>query len=192
MLKYISGLILKIIGWKYVGDFPYERKRFIFLLAPHTSNLDFFLGRLFFFQLNVPVKFLIKKEAFFWPFGGLLKRWGGIPVDRKKNNRMVDYVAGLFEKHDTFYLVVTPEGTRKLQKQWKRGFYYLSLRAKVPLALSYIDYAKKEVDIMEMFTPTGDYKKDLEYIQSRYMDKVARHPEQFNLSVTSRSEGDEL
>ena len=182
MLRFIAGLILKISGWRYIGEFPYEKKKFIFLIAPHTSNLDFFIGRLFFYQLNVPIKFLIKKEAFFWPMGGLLKRSGGIPVDRKKNNRMVDYIAGLFEKSDIFYLAVTPEGTRSLVKQWKRGFYHIAMEANVPLAISYIDYAKKEADIIEFFTPTGDYKKDLEYIQSKYKGITARHPELFNVT----------
>ncbi len=181
MLRYISGLILKAFGWKYLGEFPYENKKFIFLIAPHTSNLDFLIGRIFFYHLNVPIRFLIKKEAFFWPFGGLLKRLGGIPVDRKKNNRMVDYIADLFKQHDILYLAVTPEGTRKAVKQWKRGFYYIALKANVPLALAYLDYSKKEADIMEMFTPTGDYKKDLEYIQSKYKGISGRHPEQFNV-----------
>lgn len=188
MLAYLSGLILKAMGWKYIGKFPYEQKKFIFLIAPHTSNMDFYLGRLFFTNLRVHVKFLIKKEAFFWPMGRLLRRAGGIPVDRKKSRHMVDYVAGLFDKYDSLYLVVTPEGTRKPVKKWKRGFYYIALKANVPLAISYLDYSKKEADIMEMFTPTGNYEKDLEYIRGLYRDKKGRYPDNFYVPEDTTNE----
>lgn len=183
MIRQLASLILRIGGWKFKGHFPYEVKKCIIMMAPHTSNWDYIIGRLFFFKINVPVKFLIKREIFVFPIGALIKYWGGIPVERKKKkNNLVNFVARLFRENEELYVVVTPEGTRKLVKQWRKGFYHIALKAKVPLALSYIDYAKKEGGVMEVFQPTGDYEKDMEHIFSLYRDKTARHPEQFNLT----------
>lgn len=189
MLRQISSYILRKSGWKMVGEFPYEARKLVILIAPHTSNMDYILGRLFFFKINVKVKFLIKKEAFFFPFGGLIRYWGGIPVDRKKNNKMVDQLAEEFSRNDSLYVVVTPEGTRKLVTHWRRGFYYIAMKAMVPLALAFLDYSRKEVGIMEIFYPTGSYASDLKHIESFYKDKVGRHPEQFNVYVKEREKG---
>jgi len=182
MLAFISKYILKMAGWKITQPIPKELKKCVLVVAPHTSNMDYVWGRLGFFVLKVKVKFLIKKEAFFFPVGGLIKAWGGIPVHRTKNNRMVEYIADLFDQYDSLYVVVTPEGTRSLVKNWKRGFYYIALEAKVPLALTYLDYQKKEVGFGGMIVPTGNYKDDLALIQDFYRDKVPCHPENFNLS----------
>jgi len=57
----------------------------------------------------------------------------------------------------------------------------------VPVALSFIDYRNKTGGIGPVFHPTGDYRKDLAFIQDFYKDKTARHPDRFNLSKTYKS-----
>ena len=139
-MRLISILILKLIGWTPVGGPPEGIKKAIFITAPHTSNLDFFIGRMYAWMHRLPIKTLIKKEAFFWPFGGLLRRTGGIPIDRSKATNSVDMAAEIFTKYDTIYMAITPEGTRKLVKNWKKGFYYIAQKADVPIVLSFLDY----------------------------------------------------
>ncbi len=120
---------------------------------------------------------------FVFPIGSLLKWFGGIPVDRKKTSKMVDYVAGLFNKYDSLFITITPEGTRKLNTHWKKGFYYIALRANVPIALGILDYKKKEGGIGKIFEPSGNFEDDFKMIQDFYRGRGARHPENFNLSV---------
>ena len=62
MLKLISQLILWIFGWKVKGQMPQGINKCVIIVAPHTSNLDFIIGRLSFFTIEAKVKFLIKKE----------------------------------------------------------------------------------------------------------------------------------
>lgn len=50
---------------------------------------------------------------------------GGIPVDRSKKTSLTDQIAAEFDKHNTFYIGVTPEGTRKYTEEWKKGFTLL-------------------------------------------------------------------
>ena len=43
-MKYFYKLIWWIFGWKIVGDVPWNVKKYIIIVAPHTSNLDFIIG----------------------------------------------------------------------------------------------------------------------------------------------------
>lgn len=179
MFRVLSKWLLKLGGWTIHGAIPPGARKAVIIAAPHTSNLDFVVGRLAYGVLGVKVKFLIKKEAFFFPFGPLLKWLGGIPVDRGRNNRLVEQVASWFENSESLFVVITPEGTRKPNPNWKKGFYYIAQRANLPIALAYIDYAKKEGGIGMVMQPTGDIKADMEKIKRFYMGITPRHPEKF-------------
>ena len=72
-----------IKGWKVEGSFPYHLKKSVIIVAPHTHNIDFFLGLAFRKKLHLEfVRFLGKKELFIPPFSWILKSLGGSPVDR--------------------------------------------------------------------------------------------------------------
>lgn len=181
-MKQIAKFILWAFGWKLIGKREPQMKKCIFIQAPHTSMSDFLWGRLGLWQLGVNVKFLIKKEMFFFPFGLILKALGGIPIDRSSGNNVVEQIVHQFNSRDDFSLVITPEGTRKYTERWKKGFYHIAIKANVPIYISYLDYEKKEGGPGRIFHPTGDYEKDFAEIQEFYKDKVAKYPENFNLS----------
>lgn len=121
----------------------------------------------------------MKKSWFFFPFGALLRGAGGIAVDRSKQTSITEQMAEEFSKHETFHLAITPEGTRKLMKKWKLGFYYIAVNANVPIQLAYLDYEKKEMGIKAIIYPTGDENADLAIIQAFYKDIKAKHPDRF-------------
>jgi 1-acyl-sn-glycerol-3-phosphate acyltransferase len=181
-LKKIAAFLLKILGWKVTGTFPSQYKKLVILEAPHTSNLDWFIGMLCIYSKGIKVNVIIKKEAFFWPVGGLLKKMGGIPIDRTGTKNKVEAIAELFDKHDSLYLGITPEGTRSLVTNWRKGYYYIALKAGVPLLLAYIDYKKKIGHFGPVIIPSGDYEKDFEKIEAFYKGVHAKYPEKFNLS----------
>ena len=181
-MRWISFLILKLIGWETVGDAPKGMNKAIFITAPHTSNLDFFIGRMYAWTRRLPVKFLIKKEAFVWPVAGLLKKSGGIPVDRSKASNTVEMAADIFNHYDRIFMAITPEGTRKLVTHWKKGFYYIAHKANVPIILSFLDYGNKRVGIGPILETTGDIDADFKKIEDFYRGMKGRHPEKFNLS----------
>lgn len=180
-MRKLSTLILKWTGWTIDGEYPADLKQCVMIEAPHTSNWDFVWGRLCFYSIGVRIRFLIKKEAFFFPFGPILKAMGGVPVDREKKSNKVMEVAGLFRKYPDLILAITPEGTRKRNPHWKKGFYYIAQYAKVPIVLAYIDYQKRIGGLGPVFYPSGDYRADMEMIRNFYKDKTARFPGQFAL-----------
>jgi 1-acyl-sn-glycerol-3-phosphate acyltransferase len=128
------------------------------------------------------VKFLIKKEAFFFPLGYLIKALGALPVDRSRSAPLVMQVVKMFNEHKQMYLVITPEGTRKLNKNWKKGFFNIAREAGVPILLGYLDYKTKTGGLGPIITCPDDYDKTLEIIQEFYKDKQAKYPENFSLS----------
>ena len=181
-MRILSKIILGLWGWKVIGGIPADLKKCVVVVAPHTSMWDFIIGRLAWFALGLKVKFLIKKEMFAFPLGSLLKGLGGIPVDRGKSSRLVDYVADLFDQHKSLYITITPEGTRRLNPKWKKGFYYIALKANVPIALGILDYKRKEAGVEQIFTPTGNFEEDFKIVEDFYRGRGAKHPEMFNLT----------
>ncbi|HLO92078.1 MAG TPA: 1-acyl-sn-glycerol-3-phosphate acyltransferase [Lentimicrobium sp.] len=183
ILKYITKFILWIAGWKITGPLP--EKKSIVVMAPHTSNLDFLMGWLGYTSLGIKSHFLIKKEVFKWYSSGMIKAMGGIPVDRSHSSNVVLQVAEEFNRRDKFVVTITPEGTRKLNNNWKRGFYFIALSAKVPISLGFLDYKKKEGGFGVSFIPSGDFDKDFTILKEFYSTKSARYPEKFNLTSTN-------
>lgn len=155
--------------------------KYIIALAPHTSNWDFILGMLYSWAKGLRCDFLMKKEWFFWPLGIVMRKLGGIPVYRNKQRGMTDIVAEQARKMDTFHLCITPEGTRKATTEWKKGFYFIALKAELPILLYGIDYKRKLIKCTKTFLPTGDVEKDMSEIKNYFKQFEGRHPERFRI-----------
>ena len=171
----------RLSGWRTDGTIPSDVKKGIIIFAPHTSLWDFVIGRFTLLIARIPTRVLIKKESFVFPLNMILRSLGAIPVNRGKKNLMVDRVVHLFNESNSLFVVITPEGTRKLVRQWKKGFYLIALEAKVPLILAFIDYGSKTGGIGPVLYPCGDFDKDMDFIYKFYIGKKGRHPERFYL-----------
>lgn len=193
MWKLFAVLILKMWGWTIKGRMEDGLKKSVIIAAPHTANSDFAIGWLAYKAMGVNVNFLIKKEMFRFPFGALLKSMGGIPVDRSKSTNTVSQVVDLINRNESIHVALTPEGTRKRVKHWRKGFYFIAHKANIPVVLVSIDYAKKEGAIGPTIYLTNDYDADLAKIQEFYKNVSARHPENFNLTpIKEEKESDSM
>lgn len=181
MIKDICQWVLyKHLGWKkdVTVDHP---KKFIICLAPHTSNWDFIIGLLFSRAEGIKSNFLMKKEWFFWPLGPIFRKLGGVPVWRSKHTSMTDNLAETARKRDTFGLCITPEGTRSLNPEWKKGFYFIALKAGIPILLYGVDYEKKLIQCTKVIIPSGDVEKDMKEIKLYFKDFKGKKPEKFTI-----------
>ena len=70
-----------------------------------------------------------------------------------------------FAEYKKFNLAITPEGTRKANPNWKKGFYFIALKAQVPIVLIGIDYSKKTISATKAIMPSGDINKDMREIK---------------------------
>ncbi|MFV2005343.1 MAG: lysophospholipid acyltransferase family protein [Gammaproteobacteria bacterium] len=176
MLRIFSRIILKLIGWKVDVTLPKEKK-LVMIGAPHTTNWDLPIGLLCFWSVSIHLTWVGKKQLFFWPLGTLLRALGGIPVDRGVNSGFIEQIAHQFDARKEMIFGLTPEGTRSKSAYWKTGFYYIALKAKVPVCLAYVDYPSRTIGFGKIIKTTGDIDKDFELIKTFYQDKKGKHPE---------------
>ena len=181
MIKALSRfLLLRVMGFTVNVKEPIPPK-FIIALAPHTSNWDFVIGNLYSRAMDIPCQFLMKKEWFIWPLGYIMKSLGGIPIDRSKRTRVTEQIAQTAREQDVFHLCITPEGTRKRNPEWKKGFYYIALMADIPILLYGLDYRRRLIECTKTVIPSGDIEKDMAEIKSYFKNYNGKHPEKFAL-----------
>lgn len=178
LARAIYKLIFKLTGWKVKGEISKSLSRYVMIVAPHTSNWDFFVGLAARSILNIDTKYVAKKELFRFPFGWMFKSLGGFPVDRSKHNNFVDAVCEIFKSKDQFSICITPEGTRSYNPQWKTGFYYIAVKSNIPIVIVGFDYSKKTVSVEEPFYPTGNIDNDIEYMKGYYRNLKGKIPDQ--------------
>ena len=158
-------------------------KKYIIALAPHTSNWDFILAVLFMGAERFQCGFMMKKEWFFWPLGQILRRMGGIPVYRDKHHSVTDILAKQARESEEFHLCITPEGTRSRQAEWKRGFYYIALKADLPILLYGIDYKRRLIQCTKQIIPTGDVDAQMYEIKAYFAPFTGKHSDRFTTGL---------
>lgn len=171
-------LLYKKLGWTKCVTVAHPDK-FIICLAPHTSNWDFIIGQLYAQAEGFKINFLMKREWFFWPLGVIFRSLGGIPVWRTKHTSMTDNLAETAKTKDSFKLCITPEGTRSPNTEWKKGFYFIALKAEIPILLYGVDYEKKKIVCTDSITPSGNIDEDMPKIKSYFKDFKGKKPENF-------------
>ncbi|NPA44151.1 MAG: acyltransferase [Chlorobi bacterium] len=179
---FIGKAYLKITGWKIVGIIP-KIPKMIVIIVPHTSNWDFVLTAFVSIAVDAKANFLGKHTLFKFPIIKHLMYWlGGIPVERSTRHGFVDLLTEKFKKRESLMLALSPEGTRKKVERWKTGFYYIALKAGIPILPMALDYGKKIIKFHQIFKPTGNIEKDFAYLLSLFKDVTPKNPGQFNSS----------
>lgn len=168
----------RLFGWKVKGQVPGSLKKYVMIVAPHTSNWDFLVGVAARSILQLDTMYVAKKELFIFPFGWFFRKLGGYPVDRSKHTRFVEAVCDIFNSKDRFSIAITPEGTRSYAPNWKTGFYYIANKLKIPVVMVGFDYAKKEVVLKEPFNLTGDTDKDIAFMKDYFRTITGKNPKQ--------------
>lgn len=184
MLKSFCTFLLKISGWKFQSDLPEDLRSFIFIGAPHTSNFDFIAAMALVNLLHRNSRFVIKSDWLKFPMGLIMKPAGALGLDRKKlkagAGSNTDLMADFFKEYEEFVLMISPEGTRGPNSQWKTGFYYIAQKAKVPIVLGYADFAKKTIGTGPVIYPT-DFETDMKKIMDFYQNITGKVPDNFKL-----------
>ncbi len=176
-IRALARSLLERSGWRLEMQDPGTPK-YVVIGYPHTSNWDFLVTLLFMIAEGVPIRLLGKSSLFRGPVGVLMRSLNAIPVDRSKRNNLVDQVVELFEQHESLIIGISPEGTRKRSPRWRTGFYYIALKANVPVVLAFLDYGKKVCGFGPSFLPSGDIEADFEFIREFYAGVTGKHPHQ--------------
>jgi 1-acyl-sn-glycerol-3-phosphate acyltransferase len=175
-----SRRLLRLFGWTVDVGLPPAPKGVI-VVYPHTSNWDFVVGYLAKVAAGVRLEWIGKASLFRWPFGALLRRMGGIAVERGAHAGVVAQLAREYARRERIWVAIAPEGTRSRTDHWKSGFYHLALAAGVPVGLAFIDYRRRLVELRTTLLLTGDVDRDLERLRAFYKDVQGCRPEQASL-----------
>jgi len=186
-MKKIWIAIVKLFGWKF--DLPpaddWKRLHHCVLIeAPHTSIYDFLLGAACVWRLGLNGRFFIKKEFFVFPLRHFLRWSGALPIDRgNPNNNMVGNAVKALADNDDISFIITPEGTRKPVKRFKRGFYEIAVQANVPIAVTYINYKSRHMGVGPLIVPSGNFDDDMLRILAIYDNVAPRNAKGWNLQA---------
>ena len=168
--RWIGQTTLNLMGWKLTGELPKEKK-LIFLGAPHTSNWDLLIAMGAIFSVGLKCSWMMKKEAFFWPLGGLWKAMGGVPIDRSSKNDITTQMTNWFNENELAWLGLTPEGTRSKVQRFKKGYLRMAYGADVKVFIIGLHAPTKEVTLDRLWDLTGNIDEDNHNIKA-YYDKT--------------------
>lgn len=188
VLPWLARVGLRAFGWRCVGAVPVPRC--VLIVAPHTSNWDLPVMLAVALALGVPVHWLGKAALFRGPARAVFRWLGGIPVDRSRPNALVAQAAAAFEHAERLVLAIPPEGTRGRTRGWRSGFYHIATTARVPVVMSFADFASRRAGVGPLLEPSGDLEADMAKVREFYSTIKGRRPElQSEIVIVERSTG---
>ena len=172
--RWVGRQLLGATGWRIEGSLP-DLPKLVVSVAPHTSNWDFLHGASAMFALDLKVSFLAKHTLFVWPVSRFLGWMGGIRVDRRAADGVVDDAVRAFRERPSQVLVIAPQGTRRAVKRYKTGFLRIAKEAGVPVVLVALDYAARCVRIGPTLEVPGDIEAERERVEAWYSAYPGRY-----------------
>ena len=163
----LGRMLMRFSGWRFEGELP-DVPKIVIAVAPHTTNWDFVIGVMVLWALDIKISVLGKHTLFGGVFGRWMRSIGGIPVDRNSTHGVVSDVVEAFARTNRMVLALAPEGTRQLDRGFKKGFLHIAHGAGVPVLLAYFDFSRKVIGFGPLFTATGDVERDLAWVLNFY------------------------
>lgn len=140
----VSNLVFNIVvktGWRYQAP-PDEPGTFVWVGYPHTSNWDAVLGVVGSIIYDRP-SFTLVKEWYDKPgLRDVMKFFRMLPI--KRSGEGAGATQKYYEKMNAS-IVLTPEGTRKKAKGWKKGFHWFAKNNNLRIVLCHYNYETKIV-----------------------------------------------
>ena len=179
--QWLGKILIKLSGWKIKGQISdlYENKKFVAIVAPHTSNWDAVVGLAAIAAVDLKVYFIGKHTVFKGILGKFMKYMGGIPVDRSKPGGIIKDALEQIKNIDGSLIAMSPEGTRSKVVEWKTGFLRIANDLKCKIIPASLDFSKKEILLGKAFTPSGNNEKDIADLKKYYSEFVPKHPERY-------------
>ena len=170
----ICAWLLHACGWRLAGAVP-DRAKLVLIAAPHSSWWDGVWGLVMKSALGIDVSFMAKRELFAGLLGWLLRRAGGIPIERSQSSGVVEQMTERFASRERLWLGIAPEGTRKRVTKWKNGFWHIARNAGVPILPVYFDYPSRTIGLGPLFETSDDLAADLAALHAFYAPWRGKH-----------------
>ena len=166
-------MILRLGGWRIVGEFP-DLRHMVIIIAPHSTAWDAVWGVAGMLALGVRISFMAKAEIFRGPLGWLLRSMGGVPVNRSRANGTVDQAVSQLSQDKPVWFLLAPEGTRRHVEQWKSGFWHIARNADVPILCAHFHYPEKTMGLGQLMHTSAVLDDDMRELREYYRQFVGK------------------
>ena len=99
----MASAVLRLCGWQVKGVVP-DLDQCVVIAVPHTSNWDFIWMKLMAWSLGWEINWLGKHTLFTGIGGGVMRWWGGVPVDRRSKQDLVSQIVERFDRGEKLML----------------------------------------------------------------------------------------
>jgi 1-acyl-sn-glycerol-3-phosphate acyltransferase len=171
----LARAFLRISRWSLEGQLPAQRA-YVLIAAPHTTNWDLLYFLACAWAFGISPSWMGKHTLFRGPMGPIMRKLGGIPVERSRAGGLVGQMVQAFERDPDLVLTVPPEATRARAAHWKSGFYQIARAARVPIAMGFLDYERRAGGIGPILLPGDDLRGDMDGVRAFYADKRGKYP----------------
>ena len=147
----IGRVVFKLIGWKLEGNLP-NRSKLVLVAPPHSSNFDFILALSVIWGWGLKLNYMGKHTLFKFPHGFFFRAVGGIPVDRRSPQGLIEKMTSEFNSRSSLMLGIAPEGTRNSDGTLKAGFARIAIAASAPVVPVIVNYKTKTLTLGTLIT----------------------------------------
>ena len=147
----IGRVVFKLIGWKLEGNLP-NRSKLVLVALPHSSNFDFILALSVIWGWGLKLNYMGKHTLFKFPHGFFFRAVGGIPVDRRSPQGLIEKMTSEFNSRSSLMLGIAPEGTRNSDGTLKAGFARIAIAASAPVVPVIVNYETKTLTLGTLIT----------------------------------------
>ena len=171
----IGRTVFKLTGWKLVGTLP-NKSKLVLVALPHSSNFDFILALSVIWGWGLKLNFMGKHTLFKFPQGFFFRAVGGIPVDRRSAQGLVEKMASEFNSRSSLMLGIAPEGTRNSDGTLKAGFARIAKAASAPVLPIIVNYKTKTLTLGQLVSDLSDVEGIIEAVREQGLTGHRRAP----------------
>lgn len=171
----IGRLVFKLIGWRLEGNLP-NRSKLVLVALPHSSNFDFILALSVIWGWGLKLNYMGKHTLFKFPHGWFFRLVGGIPVDRRSPQGLIEKMASEFNSRSSLMLGIAPEGTRNSDGTLKAGFARIAIAASAPVVPIIVNYKTKTLTLGSLITDLSNVESIITAVKEQGLAGQRRAP----------------
>ena len=171
----IGRVVFKLIGWKLEGNLP-NKSKLVLVALPHSSNFDFILALSVIWAWGLKLNYMGKHTLFKFPHGFFFKAVGGIPVDRRSPQGLIEKMTSEFNSRSSLMLGIAPEGTRNSDGTLRAGFARIAKAASTPIVPIIVNYKTKTLTLGKLITDLSDVESIVAAVKEQGLTGQRRAP----------------
>ena len=171
----IGRAVFELIGWQLEGNLP-NKSKLVLVALPHSSNFDFILGLSVIWGWGLKLNYMGKHTLFKFPHGFFFRAVGGIPVDRRSPQGLIEKMTNEFNSRSSLMLAIAPEGTRNSDGTLRAGFARIAKAAAAPVLPVIVNYKTKTLSVGKLITDLSDVESIIAAVKEQGLTGQRRAP----------------